>query len=284
MHKIFHIYLISETFLLVPLLLERLMDDEVLALLRLLLHGALGVVHSGARVAGGWLAVHGAMHLASVLELLHGGIVLLDVDHPLDGSHGVALGPHGGEVHVLLHDVALLPGHGAALLLSAPHLVTVPIDVPVGDAVILGHLPALWQLLLVLDRVVLLLAVLVLEVPVGGLILLHTVLLPHGHAALRPGYGLALELRGLQADFLRLLLTGPLDPDLAAAGVPALVLDHVPEGDVAAEVTFKGGGGEGGEEEGGESEEGELDESHARAREINVKSDERCEEVSNLYF
>ena len=39
------------------------MDDEVLALLRRLLHGALSVVHSSARVAGGGLAVHGAMHL-----------------------------------------------------------------------------------------------------------------------------------------------------------------------------------------------------------------------------
>merc|ERR1719186_1095153 len=242
MHKIFHIYLISETFLLVPLLLERLVDDEVLALLRLLLHGAFGVVHSGARVAGGRLAVHGAMHLASILWLLHGGIVLLDVVHPLDGSHGVALGPHCGEVHVLLHDVALLPGHGAAILLTTPHLVAVLVDVPVGDAVILGHLLALGKLLLVLDRVVLLLAVLVLEVLVGGLAFLDTVLLPHGHAALCPGDCLALELRGLQADFLRLLLTGPLHADLAAAGVPALVLDHVPEGDVAAEVTFQGGG------------------------------------------
>merc|ERR1719186_520360 len=243
MHKIFHIYLISETFLLVPLLLERLMDDEVLALLRLLLHGALGVVHSGARVAGSGLAVHGAMHLASILWLLHGGIVLLDVVHPLDGSHGVTLSPHGGEVHVLLHDVALLPGHGAAILLTAPHLVTVLVDVPVGHAVILGHLLALWQLLFVLDRVVLLLAVFVLEVLVGGLAFLDTILLPHGHAALCPGDCLALELRGLQADFLRLLLTGPLHTDLAAPGVPALVLDHVPEGDVAAEVAFKSGGG-----------------------------------------
>merc|ERR1719186_1998001 len=149
MHKIFHIYLIGETFLLVPLLLERLVDDEVLALLRLLLHSALGVVHSSARVAGSRLAVHGAVHLASVLELLRGGVVLLDVVHPLDSSYSVALGPHGGEVHVLLHDVALLPGDGAALLLSAPHLVAVPVDVPVGHAVILGHLLTLWQLLLV---------------------------------------------------------------------------------------------------------------------------------------
>ena len=75
-----------------------------------------------------------------------------------------------------------------------------------------------------LDQVVLLSLVLVLEVLVGGLALLHTILLQNGHTALGLGDILAIELRGLQPDFLPFLLTGPLHADLASAGVSAFVL------------------------------------------------------------
>ena len=46
----------------------------------------------------------------------------LDEVGPLDMRDGLAVGPHRGEIHVLLHDLALLPSHWGALLSSGPHL------------------------------------------------------------------------------------------------------------------------------------------------------------------
>merc|ERR1712096_429294 len=57
----------------------------------------------------------------------------------LDLRHHAAVRLHGGEVHLLVLDTALLPGHGAAVLLPGPHLIPVIINLPVSDAVILAH-------------------------------------------------------------------------------------------------------------------------------------------------
>ena len=46
----------------------------------------------------------------------------LDEVSPLDGGHGLAVGLDGGEVHGLLHDLALLPRNRLALLLASPNL------------------------------------------------------------------------------------------------------------------------------------------------------------------
>merc|ERR1719291_1477804 len=108
-------------------------------------------------------AVHGALHLAGLLHLDNLSRSLDEVS-PLDVGHGVAVGLDGGEVHGLLDDLALLPRHGLALLLASPHLVSVLIDVPVSDTVVLGDGVALWHILVVLHGVLLLLAVSVREV------------------------------------------------------------------------------------------------------------------------
>merc|ERR1712114_155732 len=202
------------------------------------------------------------MNLAAVLEFIYRSVIVLDVVDPFDGSHSVALGPHGGEVHLLIYEIALLPGHGAAVFLPGPNLVSVLVDVPVCDAVILGDLLALGQLLLVLQVVSLLLAVLVLEVLVGGLTLLNVVLGPHGHAALSPSNGFTLEFSGLKADFLVFLLTFPVSFNLAAPLISRLVLDNIPEGDVAAEISLNGSFGQAGERDEDTEEREHFEESH----------------------
>merc|ERR1719186_2371007 len=88
-------------------------------------------------------AVDRALHLASLLHLdnLCGS---LDEVSPLDVGHGLTVGLDCGEVHGFLHDLALLPGDRLALLLASPNLVSVLINVPVRDTVVLGDGVALW--------------------------------------------------------------------------------------------------------------------------------------------
>ena len=120
------------------LLLERFVYSPGVAFLRLLLHPALCVLHSDTAVPCDWLTEDVALDLAVVGELRDLRVIHLDVVDPLDLGDGLAVGPHSGEVHLLLHDVTLLPGDGAALLLPCPHLVPVAIHLPVSDTVVLG--------------------------------------------------------------------------------------------------------------------------------------------------
>merc|ERR1712114_9437 len=127
-------------------------------------------------------AVHGAFHLAGLLHLDNFGGSLDEVD-PLDGGHGVAVGLDGGEVHGLLNDLTLLPRHGLTFLLASPNLISVLINVPVSDTVVLGDCLALRHLLVVLHRVLLLLAVLV-----GEVLVRHVALLALGRPDLRSAF------------------------------------------------------------------------------------------------
>merc|ERR1712202_44467 len=170
------------------------------------------------------------MNLAAVLKFIHGGVIMLDVVDPFDGSDSVAFGPHSGEVDLLIYEIALLPRHRAAVFFSGPNLVSVLINVPVCDTVVLGDLPALWQLLFVLHRVS-----------------LHVVLGPDGDAALSPSNSFTLEFSGFKADFLIFLLAFPVSFNLTALLVSRLVLHNIPEGNVAAEVSLDGSFAQAGE-------------------------------------
>merc|ERR1712112_583746 len=112
------------------------------------------------------------------------------------------------------------------------------IDVPVSDAVVLGDGLALRHLLVVLHRVLLLLAVLVREVLVG-----HMALLSLGRpdlcGAFSPAHSITLYLRGIFTDPLCLGFTFFLKDCVAALCCCGGVLDHIPEGDVSAEVFFQ---------------------------------------------
>merc|ERR1719508_611215 len=128
------------------------------------LHLALVVLHSGAAPASHGLAVQVGFNLASDLHVLLVASVNLLEGVPLDVADHAALGPHSGEVNVLLHDGALLPGDWCAFLSPSPNLISVLIHVPVSETVVLGDFLALWQFLLVLHGLLHLLAVPHLEV------------------------------------------------------------------------------------------------------------------------
>merc|ERR1719186_1163355 len=112
------------------------------------------------------------------------------------------------------------------------------IDVPVSDAVVLGDGVALWHLLVVLHGVLLLLTVPVREVLLG-----HVALLALGRPDLRgafsPSHSITLYLRGIFTDPLCLGYTIFLEDSIATLGCCGGVLDHIPEGDVSAEVFFQ---------------------------------------------
>merc|ERR1712114_27545 len=168
-------------------------------------------------------AVHGAFHLAGLLHLDN------------FGGHGLAVGLDGGEVHGLLNDLTLLPRHGFTFLLASPNLISVLINVPVSDAVVLGDSLALRHLLVVLHRVILLLAVLVREVLVR-----HVALLALGRPDLggtfSPPDSVTLNLGGILTDPFRLGNTVFLEFGVAALGSGGGVLYNIPEGDICAEV------------------------------------------------
>merc|ERR1712114_90630 len=156
----------------------------------------------------------------------------------VDRAFHLAVLLHGGEVHGLLHDLTLLPGHGLALLLASPNLVSVLINVPVGDTVVLGDGVALRHLLVMLHGVLLLLAVLVGEVLVGHMALL-SLGRPDLRGAFRPPDSITLYLCGIFTDPLGLGFAFFLEDSVATLGRCGGVLDHIPEGDVSAEVFFQ---------------------------------------------
>merc|ERR1719402_1422717 len=227
---------LRETLLLVNFLLFRFIHGlRVAGVVTLQL--ALGETNLHAVVDRNGAAVHGALHLAGLLHLynLCGS---LDGVSPLDVGHGVAVGLDGGEVHGLLHDHTLLPRHGLALLLASPNLVSVLIDIPVSDTVVLGDGVALWHLLVVLHRVLLLLAV-----SVGKVLIGHVALLslrgPDLRGAFSPTDSIAFNLGGILTNPLSLGNTIFLEDGITAFGCSGGVLDHIPEGDISAEVFFQ---------------------------------------------
>jgi len=179
-------------------------------------------------------AVDGALHLAGLLHLdnLRGS---LDEVSPLDVGHGVAVGLDGGEVHSLLDNLALLPRHRFTLLLASPNLISVLINFPVRDTVVLGDGVALRHFLLVLHRVLLLLAVLVREVLVGHVALL-SLRGPDLGGAFSPTDSIAFNLGGIFTNPLSLGNTIFLEYCITAFGCSGSVLDHIPEGDISTEV------------------------------------------------
>merc|ERR1719508_461931 len=109
------------------------------------------------------------------------------------------------------------------------------INVPVGDTVVLGDGVALRHLLVVLHGVLLLLAVLVREVLVGDMALL-SLRRPDLGGAFSPTHSIAFNLGGILTNPLRLGNTIFPEDCITALGCSGGVLDHIPEGDVSAEV------------------------------------------------
>merc|ERR1712183_630720 len=132
----------SETFLLVDFILFRHGHSDSAVILLRGLHGAVLVSHRGALGTLHGLAVHGFTNLAVVNQTVGVTATRPEVQI-LDVGCGGALGLLGGEINQLLNNLALLPGHGLTVLLAGPHLVSVIIDLPVGDAVVLCELLAL---------------------------------------------------------------------------------------------------------------------------------------------
>merc|ERR1712114_72783 len=163
---------------------------------------ALGEPNLHAVVDRNRAAVHRAFHLAGLLHLDNLGGSLDEVG-PLDGGHSLAVGLDGGEVHGLLNDLTLLPRHGLTFLLASPNLISVLINVPVSDAVVLGDSLAFRHLLVVLHRVILLLAVLVREVLVGDMALL-ALGRPDLGGTFSPPDSITLNLGGILTDPFRL--------------------------------------------------------------------------------
>merc|ERR1712096_564021 len=147
----------------------------------------------------------------------------------LDLRHHATVSLHGGEVHLFVLNTALLPRHGAAVLLPGPHLVPVIINLPVSDAVVLSDVLADRDLLDVRLLELPLLTVPHVEVLVSSLALSSSTsrLL---HLAVGVSVHVADHLGDVHADFLLLLLA----PELVVAAVAAVrllgvVLDVVVE-------------------------------------------------------
>merc|ERR1719186_1060380 len=120
---------LRETLLLVYFLLLGLVDSLRVAGVPCL-HLALGEGHVHAVVDLHRVAVHGALHLTRLLHFYDFSRSLHEV-RPLDGGRDLTVGLDRGEVHGLSDDLALLPSHGLAFLLTSPHLVAIGIYVPV---------------------------------------------------------------------------------------------------------------------------------------------------------
>merc|ERR1719186_92376 len=109
------------------------------------------------------------------------------------------------------------------------------INVPVSDTVVLGDGVALWHLLVVLHRVLLLLAVSVREVLVGDMAFLP-LRGPDLGGAFRPPDSIALNLGCVLTNPLSLGNTIFLENCITAFSCSGGVLDHIPEGDISTEV------------------------------------------------
>merc|ERR1719508_297746 len=109
------------------------------------------------------------------------------------------------------------------------------INVPVSDTVVLGDGVALWHLLVVLHRILLLLAVLVREILVRHMALL-TLRGPDLGGAFSPTDSIAFNLGGILTNPLSLGNTIFLENCITAFGCSGGVLDHIPEGDISTKV------------------------------------------------
>merc|ERR1712096_48786 len=229
-----NVYNSVQTLLLVDLLLT---GDELVLLPALSIPS---LVHTAVRV--GDLHTVRASHRATahtasgrtVSRHLGPGARQRAVVKVLDLRHHATVSLHGGEVNLLVLDTALLPRHGAAVLLPGPYLVPVIINLPVSDAVVLSNVLTDGDLLDVRLLELPLLAVPHVEVLVSCLALSST---PSRllHLAVSVSVHVADHLRDVHAHFLLLLLA----PELVVAARTAVrllsvVLDVVVEGHVAA--------------------------------------------------
>merc|ERR1719508_423148 len=204
------------------------------------LDAAVLVADRGALVGLDRLAAPTFPRLANVPHGVGVGPTLLKVE-VLDVAGSEALGLLRSEIHVLLHKVALLPGHGGASLPSGPNLVAVIVDVPLSVAVLLGDSPTLWHLLPVRDILGHSFAFLQLEVFVLLVTTTRSSCVGVGFA-FHPSNGLALHLGDVLAHLFCLGLALHVRSDtVAAASLFLLEGDDVPEGDVRAEVAPQGG-------------------------------------------
>ena len=142
------------------------------------------------------------------------------------------------ELHLLVDQLALLPGDGLTALLPCPHLVALGVLLPQSHAVLLGHVPTLRDLqtstniaglfphtaycdcvtdLFDVRDCLLSLHTALLHKELGCQLSLAVGLLLHAEAALRVGNNLALSLHHLDADILSLLLA--LLDELSLAGL-----------------------------------------------------------------
>merc|ERR1719186_745476 len=215
---------LRQALLLVDLLLLRHVDWPRSCTFFIRLDAAVLVPDSGALVGLDRLAAHTFPHLALVHHGVGVGPALLKVQ-VLDVAGREALGLLSSEIHLLLHKVALLPGHGGASLPSGPNLVAVIVDVPLGVAVLLGHSFAFLQL-----KVLVLLVTTTRSSCVGVRFAFH------------PNNSLTLHLGDVLAHLLGLGLALHVRSNtVAAASLFLLEGDDVPEGDVRAEVAPQGG-------------------------------------------
>jgi len=191
------------------------------------LHAALLPVHRGALVDGHGLAVHRALHLTSGVQSCGVGSPL-DKVSPLDVRDGAAVSLDGGEVNLLLNNLAFLPGHWSASLSASPDLVSTAINLPVSDAVVLGDLLAFGHLLGVRRAELDLLAIFEVVVLVLNLALLAV----DGSClcgTFSPSNWFALKLGDILANILVLPNTSLLERSITALLAGSLVPDHIPE-------------------------------------------------------
>jgi len=183
------------------------------------------------------------------------GAAARSVVEVLDLGDNAAVGLDGGEVHLLVLDSALLPRHGGAVLKPSPNLVSVVVDLPVGDAVVLCDVLADRDLLDVSLLELLLLTVTHVEVLVSSLAGSRAteVLLD---LAVGVSVDVADHLGDVDADLLLFLLAAELVVVVSAAlGLGGGVLDVVEEGHIAAVSALDGGSSRGYEDK-GEAEDG----------------------------
>merc|ERR1719509_40106 len=217
---------LCQAFLLVNLLLFWFMNVDRGALFRWS-HAALLPVHGGTLVDAHSFAVNGALNLTSGVQSCGVCAPLCKVS-PLDVRDSAAISLDRWEVHLLLHNLAFLPGHWSAGLSASPDLISIGINLPVSDAVVLGDLLALGNLLGVGSVVLDLLAIF--EVVV---LVLNLALLALDRSSLRctfsPGNWLALKLGNIPANILVFPNTILLEGCVTALFAGSLVPDNIPE-------------------------------------------------------
>merc|ERR1719186_547229 len=180
--KIQILSLICQALLLVHLLLVGLVDEHSLALLHGL-HLALLPRSCSTLVHQLLLTVYATFHLTSGVHSLDVYFPVQEVG-PLDVSDSFALSLDRRKLHFFLHNLAFLPCHRSAGLSPSPNLIAISINFPVGDAVVLGDVLAIRDLLDVFLVVLHLLAVLE-----GKVLILHEALAALVRSGLRFALG-----------------------------------------------------------------------------------------------